>query len=46
MVEGTATTTVACPVTVRLYLWEAVVTPRVFSSVAMLSASLLCLDGL
>jgi hypothetical protein len=31
MVEGTATTTVACFAAVRLYLWENVVTPRGFS---------------
>jgi hypothetical protein len=36
MVEGTATTTVACLVTVELHLWETVVTPHGFSSVTML----------
>jgi hypothetical protein len=36
MVEGTAITAVACLATVRLYLWETVVTPRGFISVAML----------
>jgi hypothetical protein len=36
MVEGTATTTVACLATVRLYLWETVVVPHGFSSVATL----------
>jgi hypothetical protein len=36
MVEGTATTTLACLETVTLYLWETVVTPRVFNSVATL----------
>jgi hypothetical protein len=34
--EGTATTIVACLATVTLYLWETVVTPRGFSSVATL----------
>jgi hypothetical protein len=36
MVEVTATTTVAYIATVRLYLWETVVTQRGFSSVAVL----------
>jgi hypothetical protein len=36
MVEVTATTTVACLATVRLYLWETVATPRGFSNVATL----------
>jgi hypothetical protein len=35
-VEGTATTTVACLATLRLYLWQTVATARGFSSVATL----------
>jgi hypothetical protein len=42
MVEGTATTTVACLATVRLYLWETVVAPRGFSNVATLWPSAQC----
>jgi hypothetical protein len=40
MVEGTTTNTVACLATVRLYLWETVVTTRGFSSFATLAISL------
>jgi hypothetical protein len=48
--EGTATTTVSCLATVRLYLWETVVTPRGLTMLQRCdhkrSASLLYLDGL